>query len=165
VGVVASLDALPDLGAPFDVVCCTHVLYHVDDPGAALDALACVLGPGGTLVVSTICDDDLPEVNALTRAAYGHDPVAPLHARFGADVAEGLIRARFAAVARHDFHDVYAIRDADLLAGHVLSIPPGPDLSTTERERVRALAADRIAGAGGTLRSARRQALFTARAN
>ena len=161
--VVAGIEALPDLGPPFDVVVCAHVLYHLEDPGGALDGLRDILARGGTLIATTIAPDDLAEVNALTREAYGHDPVAPLHERFGAPVAERLLASRFASVARHDFHDRYDIRDADLLASHILSIPPGPDLSREEAHRIRSLCAARIAGAGGTLSSDRRQVLFVAR--
>jgi SAM-dependent methyltransferase len=46
-----------DLGAPsgrrFDVVLCSEVVEHVDDPTAALAGLRRLLAPGGTLVLST----------------------------------------------------------------------------------------------------------------
>ncbi|MBM2577425.1 class I SAM-dependent methyltransferase [Jannaschia sp. Os4] len=163
VGVVADV-ADPGLPAgSFDLIACTHVLYHADDPGAALNALAALLAPGGALVVTTIRRNDLPKVNALTRDAYGHDPVAPLHDRFAADVAAPLLAARFAAVERHDHADTYRIEDADALAAHVLSIPPGPGLGEADRARVADLAAERIAGAGGILVTGRRQTLFLCR--
>ena len=51
--IVADLDyALPDLGAPFDVVVCGDVLEHLVDPLRTLTALTHVLARGGRMVIS-----------------------------------------------------------------------------------------------------------------
>ena len=55
----------------FDAVLCECVLSLVDDPGAALAALAEVLRPGGMLVVTDLCRRLGPMPRAATTAASG----------------------------------------------------------------------------------------------
>lgn len=50
---VGSVDALPVEDASFDVVLCTQVLEHVDDPAAAVRELHRVTAPGGRVLAST----------------------------------------------------------------------------------------------------------------
>jgi SAM-dependent methyltransferase len=48
-----SVEALPVPDASFDVVLCTQVLEHSDDPDAAVRELARVVAPGGRVLAST----------------------------------------------------------------------------------------------------------------
>lgn len=50
---VGVLEALPYDDASADVVLCTQVLEHVEDPAAAVSEIGRVLAPGGTALVST----------------------------------------------------------------------------------------------------------------
>jgi SAM-dependent methyltransferase len=48
-----SIEALPVEDGSFDVVLCTQVLEHVDDPAAAVRELQRVVAPGGRVLAST----------------------------------------------------------------------------------------------------------------
>jgi SAM-dependent methyltransferase len=48
-----SVEAIPAEDASFDLVLCTQVLEHADDPALAVRELRRVLGPGGRALVST----------------------------------------------------------------------------------------------------------------
>jgi SAM-dependent methyltransferase len=50
---VGEAEHLPYADASFDVVVCTQVLEHLDDPSAAVREIARVLAPGGVAFVST----------------------------------------------------------------------------------------------------------------
>ena len=50
---IGSIDAIPVEDGSFDVVLCTQVLEHVDDPGAAVRELHRVCAPGGRVLLST----------------------------------------------------------------------------------------------------------------
>jgi SAM-dependent methyltransferase len=50
---IGSIEALPVEDASFDVVLCTQVLEHVDDPAAAVRELHRVVAPGGRVLAST----------------------------------------------------------------------------------------------------------------
>jgi SAM-dependent methyltransferase len=53
VDVVAAAEELPFDDESFDLVLCTQVLEHVQDPGATIAEIRRVLAPGGTALVST----------------------------------------------------------------------------------------------------------------
>jgi SAM-dependent methyltransferase len=46
-------EALPFSDAFFDTVLCTEVIEHVEEPSAVLSEIACVLAPGGYLILTT----------------------------------------------------------------------------------------------------------------
>lgn len=74
-----------DLGRAWDVIVCSEVLEHVDDDGAALDALVRHLRPGGRLYLSVPLRDDLwTQVDD----AVGH------RRRYAAGALAALCRAR-----------------------------------------------------------------------
>lgn len=49
---VCDISSIPETDGSFDAVLCTEVLEHVPDPVRALEELARVLKPGGTLILS-----------------------------------------------------------------------------------------------------------------
>jgi SAM-dependent methyltransferase len=56
---------LPFPDARFDTVIANHMLYHLDDPAAALREFARVLRPGGRLTIATNGAGHLDELNAI----------------------------------------------------------------------------------------------------
>jgi ubiquinone/menaquinone biosynthesis C-methylase UbiE len=128
-----------------DVVLCHGVLEIVDDPAAALDTLAQVLSPGGTL--SLLVNQRHAAVVARAMAGHFHqarqllDPAAGLRTgdartggagrRFTADeVAEILDRTGFDILAMH------AVRVfVDLVPSSLVDLEPGAAGALVELER------------------------------
>ncbi|PTA44602.1 methyltransferase type 11 [Micromonospora sp. RP3T] len=100
---------LPYADAAFDVVIANHMLYHVDDPDAALHEFARVLRPGGRLAVALNGRDHLAELDALG-PAIGHPDLSV--GRHRNDVTAETTPARIAA----HFTDVTVERYPDELA-------------------------------------------------
>jgi SAM-dependent methyltransferase len=59
---------LPFGDGDFDTVVANHMLYHVDDPAAALAEFARVLRPGGRLAIATNGHDHMAELDAVSEA-------------------------------------------------------------------------------------------------
>ncbi|MDX6300506.1 MAG: hypothetical protein QOF53_1720 [Nocardioidaceae bacterium] len=129
-------DLVPEGGADgFDVVLCHGVLEIVDDPAAALDALARVLRPGGTLSLLV----SQRHAAVVARAMAGHfqqartllDPDGAPTRRFTADeVAAALDRAGFETRTMH------AVRVfVDLVPGALVDLEPGAASALVDLER------------------------------
>src|SRR4051812_3072302 len=134
-------DLVPDAGSQaadgtgFDVVLCHGVLEIVDDPAAALAALARVLRPGGTLSLLV----SQRHAAVVARAMAGHfqqarsllDPDGGPTRRFTADeVSAALDRAGFEARTMH------AVRVfVDLVPGALVDLEPGAALALVDLER------------------------------
>jgi SAM-dependent methyltransferase len=139
------LDTLRDLvpegdpegrtGDGFDVVLCHGVLEIVDDPAVALDALARVLRPGGTLSLLV----SQRHAAVVARAMAGHfqqartllDPDGAPTRRFTADeVTAALDRAGF------DTRTMHAVRVfVDLVPGALVDLEPGAASALVDLER------------------------------
>ncbi|MFL5931324.1 MAG: class I SAM-dependent methyltransferase [Gaiellaceae bacterium] len=93
---VGDVQALPFGDASFDCVVAAWMLYHVADVDLGLAEIARVLRPGGRLVAVTNSEDHLAEARAVGGVDMrGRSP-------FSRENAEAQLRARFAAVERHD---------------------------------------------------------------
>jgi SAM-dependent methyltransferase len=86
---VAQADALPFGARSFGGVALLYVLYHLDDPAAALAEARRVLRPGGLIAAAAASRHDSPELaSALPQRSL----------TFDAELAPGLIGEHFAAV-------------------------------------------------------------------
>ncbi len=72
----ADITALPLADEAFDLVLCSHVLEHVEDPGAALDAVGGWMRPGGVLLVGV---PNLDSVQARLGGARWYHLDVPRH--------------------------------------------------------------------------------------
>jgi S-adenosylmethionine-dependent methyltransferase len=134
-------DLVPDAGSQagdgtgFDVVLCHGVLEIVDDPAAALAAIARVLRPGGTLSLLV----SQRHAAVVARAMAGHfqqarsllDPDGGPTRRFTADeVSAALDRAGF------DARTMHAVRVfVDLVPGALVDLEPGAASALVDLER------------------------------
>ncbi|WBB73656.1 class I SAM-dependent methyltransferase [Micromonospora sp. WMMD1128] len=100
---------LPYADGCFDAVIANHMLYHLDDPDAALAEFARVLRPGGRLAVAVNGRDHLAEVDALGPVVDRPDMTAGFHLN-GVTAETAPVR-----VAAH-FTDVTVARYPDELA-------------------------------------------------
>ncbi|KIT16405.1 class I SAM-dependent methyltransferase [Jannaschia aquimarina] len=154
-GIVGDLMTPPR--GPFDRIVAGHVLYHVDDPGAALDVLGSRLAPDGLLIATAPDLGDLPEIGAMLRRLTGRDLSSGTVARFGGQTAERLMRDRFAGVAIHRWSDRYRITDTPALAAYLASYPGvSPDAPDAEAKAS-------MTAAGGALVTERRQIVLVGR--
>lgn len=85
--VAAPAEALPFEDGRFDVVTCFNALDHVEDPDRALDELARVVAPGGSL---------------LLVVEVGHEPTVNEPHTLGWDVADRLVPPLTIVSRRHD---------------------------------------------------------------
>lgn len=117
---------------PADAVIASVSLHHVDDPGAALDRVVDVLGPGGVLVVVEWICEDLDEATA--RWCFRHqlrdqdEPGAWLPGLYTGWAASGLGWDDFfrAWLYEHGLHPAAAIRqclEARFTATHLSTGP------------------------------------------
>ena len=98
-GIEADAGALPFTDANFDAVVAMHMLYHVRDQAKAVAEMHRVLKPGGLLAVTTNGTNNLRDLYALT-TVFGSEPVEPVAAYFGLDIAEQRLHAQFGNVTR-----------------------------------------------------------------
>lgn len=156
---VADAVALPYPDKSFDVVLLLHVLYHVNDPSAALHEAYRVLHPGGRVFVSTNRRDSMNELHVLGTQVFGGEPVDPGAARFSLDDAERVVEAVFGTAQRHDLTDVMACTEPDDAIAFLLSMPPGYAASADQRRRLCELIHKVAKQTDGVLRSTRRNGL------
>ncbi len=70
---VAPAEAVGSLPGPFDVIVAFHVLEHLVDPGAVLEAIGQATRPGGLLIAATP-NPEAPFANRKGERWYGMEP-------------------------------------------------------------------------------------------
>jgi len=114
---VGDVQDLPFGDGEFDCAVAAWMLYHVADVERALDELARVLRPGGTLVAVTNYGDHLHELREL----IGAPPSA--FRTFRGEEAEALLRRRFSAVDVVDATGTVTFPDREAVAAYVHASP------------------------------------------
>ena len=143
--VQASADVLPIASSTFDGVLCTHVLYHVPDPGAAIDEMLRVVRPGGWLALATNGPQHMAELDTLRRSV-GVVVERPHHEHFSIDDAVAALTSRGLDPVRHDFEDDLEVTDAPVVVGYCQSL--GHDLTSEQHQQMTALVQEAIDGVG-----------------
>ena len=122
----ADAQALPFRDAAFGCMLANHMLYHVPDRQRAIAELARGLGPRGRLVVSTVGERHLAEVDALLRrhglpeAALGSATSAP----FTLENGGAQLAQEFSAVALRRYEDSLAVAEVEPLLAYLHSMMP-----------------------------------------
>jgi len=162
-GRVADAAALPFADQSFDAVLACHMLYHVPDPGRAIDEMIRVLRPGGIVAITTNGSDNMSEMYALAHAAWGGSAIDPGGAGFGIEAAETALKARLAEVQVATHLDQLRVTDGEDIVAVLTSYPPGEDAGEAQIETLQALIAARMAEHGGVFPIHKRQGLVRGR--
>jgi SAM-dependent methyltransferase len=155
----ADASSLPFADGRFEAVLACHMLYHLPDPGRALDEMIRVLRPGGMIVVTTNGEDNMGELYALGGRAFGGADRDPSAVAFGIEAAEAVMRARLSEVTTSIYRDELRITDGEDIVGTLTSYPPGEDASEAQVEALREMVAERMAADGGVFRTSKRVGL------
>ncbi|MEM7286099.1 MAG: class I SAM-dependent methyltransferase [Actinomycetota bacterium] len=127
----ADAQSLPFDDESFDVVVANHMLYHVPDPGRALDEFARVLTDEGVLIASTNGRGHMAELIDAIVAVFGTATEA-LTDNFGIDTGRPLLERRFGSVTWHDYENELVVDDLDAALAYATSFPPG-DAATADQ--------------------------------
>jgi len=144
----------------FPSVSAMQMLYHTQNPRAALTEIARVLAPGGRVFMTSIADDDLAALNALSREVFGSagaDLITPV---FGTRAARAALGDVMAGFDHHTFEDTYQIDNAEAVVNYLRSFPPGIDASEDQIAALRDAVSAALAKAGGVLAVPRKMDLY-----
>ena len=140
--------ALPFPAGAFDTLIANHMLYHVDDPEAALREFARVLRPGGRLAIAVNGRGHMAELDAVA-PAIGR-PRLHRDGRvndFTAETGRAYVARHFAEVTVERYHCDLAVPAAEPIVAYVASWAD-PPLSEDECRAVHELIRDRIDASG-----------------
>jgi SAM-dependent methyltransferase len=139
---------LPFAAAAFDTVIANHMLYHLDDPEAAVREFARVLRPGGRVLVAVNGRDHHAEILALGPAVGRPDLVlSAAHNDVTAETVPGLLARHFDAVTVDRHPCDLAVPTADPVLAYLASIAAVP-LTPAQEAAARDLIEARIAADG-----------------
>jgi SAM-dependent methyltransferase len=109
-------DALPFADASFDCVFAGWVLYHVPALDRAIAECARILEPDGTLVATSVCNDNIDEVWQLIGVTERRDPLS-----FARENGEALLQPHFDRVERRDVNVEMVFPDTESIRTFVAS--------------------------------------------
>ncbi|WFE37634.1 class I SAM-dependent methyltransferase [Micromonospora sp. WMMD998] len=151
---------LPYADGAFDALIANHMLYHLDDPDAALAEFARVLRPGGRLAVAVNGRDHLVEVDALGPVIGRPELAVGFHQNdVTAETTPARVAAHFTDVAVERYPDDLAVPTVEPVLAYVASMV-GP-LTAAQESAARDVVQARIE-AEGAFRVRKHSVLITA---
>jgi SAM-dependent methyltransferase len=152
---------LPFPDAGFDTVIANHMLYHLDDPAAALREFARVLRPGGRLAIATNGRDHLDELIAVGPAIGRPDlALAASQSDFTAETGPTHVARYFIRVAVERYPCDLDIPTAEPILTYLDSLADEP-LTPQQRSAAQDFVQARI-DADGSYRVRKHTVLITA---
>lgn len=147
--VVQQCDAhnLPFDNASFDAVVANHMLYHLDDPDAALREFARVLRPGGRVFIALNGEDHLPELFQVG-AAIGRTSTIKSQARVKLDTAPASLSKYFVDIKSERAPHAFEVPDAGPILDYLSTVGENGPLTTEEEGKVRSMVEPLIAKEG-----------------
>jgi SAM-dependent methyltransferase len=157
----ASALELPFEDASFDTLIANHMLYHVDDPAAALREFARVLRPGGKLAVAVNGGAHMAELFALG-PVIGRPELARglIMNDFTAEAGPGYIARYFTDVEVERYPSDLAVPSADPIIAYLASLVDTP--LTAAQEAAARAAVQPVIDATGTFPIRKDTVLITA---
>lgn len=145
----ADAAALPFADGSFDSVVANHMLYHLDDPEAAVREFARVLRSGGRLAVAMNGRDHMAETNELG-VVLGRPELAMRTTQNGmtAENTPELVGRFFGDVRVERYPCDLLVPVVEPVLAYLASMADGP-LSESEMSVAREFVAERIAAEGG----------------
>ena len=136
---VIDAQEIPFADASFDVVIANHMLYHVPRVDKALEEIARVLKPGGTLYATTIGNGNFNELARILEAFDSRiDWAATMKAitdAFGLESGAAMLAQYFGGVETRRHADSLHITEAQPLIDYVLSMTEIGNVTELVRER------------------------------
>jgi SAM-dependent methyltransferase len=152
---------LPFPDASFDAVIANHMLYHLDDPVAALREFARVLRPGGRVAIATNGTDHLQELNAIGPAIGCPDlALATTMGDFTAESGPTYVASHFTGVTVERYPCDLDIPTPEPVLAYLVSLADEP-LTPVQQSTARDLIQARI-NAEGSYRIRKHTVLITA---
>ena len=133
---------LPFPDASFDLVIANHMLYHLNDPEAALREFSRVLRPSGRLRVSLNGRDHIEELLALGVAVGRPSPILEA-ARITAETATNLLSELFKDITMERFPGDFNVPVPEPVLGYLASWSDEP-MTTAQDAGARALVEQKI---------------------
>ena len=137
---------LPFADGSFDSVIANHMLYHVDDPDAALKEFARVLRPGGKVHIALNGMDHLEELLNVG-AEVGRPSVIRDRAKVVAETAAGYLEKYFADVTYERCPGAFEVPRYEPVLAYINSIGDEP-LGGDQEAKARRIIEDTIAQKG-----------------
>ena len=161
-GLEADAAVLPFADASFGAVVAMHMLYHVPDQAKAIAEMHRVLKRGGLLAVTTNGANNLRDLYAMT-TVFGSEPVEPVAAIFGLDIAEQRMRAQFGNVTRQIQPARLRVTSPEDVFMALTSYPPGDGAPEGQLAAFRAAIDTAFVRGNGVLDVAKEVGLFLSR--
>lgn len=151
--------ALPFDDATFDAVVANHMLYHVDDPNAALRGFARVVRPGGRVFIALNGDDHLAELFAVG-SAIGRASVIKKEARVTVETVPQLLNKYFEEVQAERAPGDFYVPDVQPVLDYLGTVGDRGALSADEERKAKQMIDPVVAERGG-FRVAKDMVLFS----
>lgn len=132
----ADAQKLPFADDSFDVVVANHMLYHVPDPGLALDEFTRVLTDDGVLIASTNGWNHMASLMESIGTVFGTG-TEQLADNFGIVTGRGLLEDRFGSVTWTAYDNELVVDDLDAAVAYATSFPPGDGATDGQRAALR----------------------------
>jgi SAM-dependent methyltransferase len=159
-GLVCDVQHLPFGDDGLDLVVANHMLYHAPSPPMAVQELARVCGPDGTVIAATSGRRHLAELGEIRAEVFGVRPVSDTVAAFGIESGRPMLEARFAEVEWIGYDDELVCTDPRDVVAFLRSVPPGEGASPEQVATMEDAVARRFDAGAGTFRISKETGLF-----
>jgi SAM-dependent methyltransferase len=131
----------------FDAVVANHMLYHLDDPDAALVEFARVLRPGGRVFIALNGEDHLPELFSVG-TAIGRPSLIKSQARVRVDTVGQILSRHFIDINSERAPGAFEVPKPEPVLDYLGTVGENGPLSADEEKQARSIIEAAIADRG-----------------